>query len=190
MPLINGQVAMNVKTNKRESDAFKLDLIKFVEKHPALYDTTLENYKSKSKEQLWLQFAMQYEVDTAEVRREWNSLRTYYNSYIKRVQQHMNANPNASGSKRKKWKFANDMCRRRNWVSALLGSDVKKVPLSGPTPTPDRTTPWASMARIASRTAARLTPSFAARSRSAGNWSPTFSAPAIIWLSIWLITSS
>ena len=87
-------------------------------------------------------------------------------------------------------KFANDMCRRRNWVSALLGSDVKKVPLSGPTPTPDRTTPWASMARIASRTAARLTPSFAARSRSAGNWSPTFSAPAIIWLSIWLITSS
>lgn len=112
MPLINGQngqIAMNVKKKKRESDAFKLDLIKFVEKHPTLYDTTLENYKSKSKEQLWLRFATQYEVDTAEVRREWNSLRTYYNSYIKRVLQHM-SDPEWSNSKRKEWKFANDMC--------------------------------------------------------------------------------
>ena len=125
---------MNVKKNKRESDAFKMDLIKFVEKHPALYDTTLENYKSKSKEQLWLQFAMQYDVDTAEVRREWNSLRTYYNSYIKRVQQHMNANPNASGSKRKEWKFANDMCfldpfleTPDNWTSGRASTRSKVI---------------------------------------------------------------
>ena len=38
-------------------------------------------------------------------------------------------------------KLASAMCRRRNCVNALLGIEVRKVPLSGPTPTPERTTP-------------------------------------------------
>ena len=87
-------------------------------------------------------------------------------------------------------KLARATCSRNSRMSARAGTAVTVVPPAPPAPTDDRTTPWACNVRTASRTAARLTSSRRASSRSGGNWSPTCSSPARIRLSTQARTTS
>ena len=87
-------------------------------------------------------------------------------------------------------KFVSATWRRRNRVRASRGSEAMNVPAPRPDPPLERTTPRLSSTRRASRTLARLTPSWEASSRSAGSGSPTVRDPAMICSSIASMTSS
>ena len=80
--------------------------------------------------------------------------------------------------------------RRRSRARASLGTRSIVVPESGPLPTCERTAPWASRIRSASRTAGRLTPSIAASLRSGGRRWPALKAPLTICASMRSSTSS